>query len=111
MSTSAPRQALTANLLGRMSLWREADARARRLNRGHIDAAADAVRLTQDYRLLAHDLARVRALMPESRVREYLEAAYARAIEVMAESALAPDGRETLRAFLDKRPGVYPQAR
>jgi enoyl-CoA hydratase/carnithine racemase len=40
-----------------------------------------------------------------------LEAAYARAMEVMAESALAPDGRETFRAFLEKRPGVYPPTR
>ena len=36
-----------------------------------------------------------------------LEAAYARAMEVMAQSALAPDGREAFRAFLEKRPGVY----
>jgi enoyl-CoA hydratase/carnithine racemase len=36
-----------------------------------------------------------------------LEAAYARAMEVMAESALTPDGREAFRAFLEKRPGVY----
>jgi hypothetical protein len=40
-----------------------------------------------------------------------LEAAYARAMEVMAESALTPDGRESFRAFLEKRPGVYPRTR
>jgi hypothetical protein len=33
------------------------------------------------------------------------------AMEVMAESALTPDGRETFRAFLEKRPGVYPPTR
>jgi enoyl-CoA hydratase/carnithine racemase len=38
-----------------------------------------------------------------------LESAYARAMAVMAESALTPDGRETFRAFLEKRPPVYPQ--
>jgi enoyl-CoA hydratase/carnithine racemase len=38
-----------------------------------------------------------------------LEAAYARAMAVMAESALTPDGREAFRAFLEKRPAVYPQ--
>jgi hypothetical protein len=32
-------------------------------------------------------------------------------MEVMAESALTPDGRETFRAFLEKRSGVYPPTR
>jgi enoyl-CoA hydratase/carnithine racemase len=36
-----------------------------------------------------------------------LEAAYGRAMEVMAQSALTPDGRETFRSFLEKRPAVY----
>ncbi len=40
-----------------------------------------------------------------------LEAAYARAMEVTAESALTPDGRESFRAFLEKRPGAYPPTR
>ncbi len=40
-----------------------------------------------------------------------LEAAYARAMEVMAESALTRDGRESFRAFLEKRSGVYPPTR
>src|SRR5882724_4156829 len=34
--------------------------------------------------------------------------AYAEAIEVMAHSALTPDGRETMRSFVEKRAGVYP---
>jgi enoyl-CoA hydratase/carnithine racemase len=37
-----------------------------------------------------------------------VEAAYATACEVMATSALSEDGREMMRAFLEKRPGVYP---
>jgi enoyl-CoA hydratase/carnithine racemase len=40
-----------------------------------------------------------------------LEAAYAHAVEVMAESALTPEAREMMRAFLEKRPATYPPAR
>jgi len=36
------------------------------------------------------------------------QAAYAHAIEVMAHSAVTPDGREAMRAFFEKRPAVYP---
>jgi uncharacterized membrane protein SpoIIM required for sporulation len=77
-NADAGRRALAAALLGRAGVWREADARAARLSRGRTDDAADAARLAEDYRLLAHDLARARALMPSSRTREYLESAYAR---------------------------------
>jgi len=76
---SARRRALATSLLQRAGLWQQADARARRLAQGRSDDAAEAAALADDYRLLAHDLARVRALLPESRTREYLEAAYARA--------------------------------
>jgi enoyl-CoA hydratase/carnithine racemase len=37
-----------------------------------------------------------------------LEAAYARACEAMASSAVNSDGREAMRAFLEKREGMYP---
>jgi enoyl-CoA hydratase/carnithine racemase len=40
-----------------------------------------------------------------------VEAAYAEAVEVMAQSAQTPDGREAMRAFVDKRPAVYSPAR
>jgi enoyl-CoA hydratase/carnithine racemase len=40
-----------------------------------------------------------------------VDAAYARAIEAMAASALTDDGREAMRSFLEKRPGVYPPRR
>jgi enoyl-CoA hydratase/carnithine racemase len=40
-----------------------------------------------------------------------LEAAYARACDVMATSAMTPDGREAVMSFLEKRPGVYPPRR
>lgn len=36
-----------------------------------------------------------------------VDAAYARAIEAMASSAFTEDGREAMRSFLEKRPGVY----
>jgi enoyl-CoA hydratase/carnithine racemase len=39
-----------------------------------------------------------------------VEAAYAEAVEVMAQSAITPDGREAMRSFFEKRPAVYPPA-
>jgi uncharacterized membrane protein SpoIIM required for sporulation len=79
MNAGARARALTVNLLTRAQQWREAEARARRFAHEHTDDASDATRMADDYRLLAADLARVRALLPETRTREYLEAAYARA--------------------------------
>lgn len=75
---SAREQALAAALLARTSVWREADERAARFARGRTEDVSDAARVADDYRLLAHDLARARALIPSSRAREYLEGAYAR---------------------------------
>ena len=40
-----------------------------------------------------------------------VEAAYAHACEVMAATSMTPDGREAVRSFLEKRPGVYPANR
>ena len=37
-----------------------------------------------------------------------MDAAYESAVEAMASSALTDDGREAMRSFLEKRPGVYP---
>jgi uncharacterized membrane protein SpoIIM required for sporulation len=79
VNESRRQHALTASLLQRANLWREAEARSRRLSRGTTEDARDATRMAEDYRLLAHDLARARRLLPGSRTREYLEAAYARA--------------------------------
>ncbi|HZC86023.1 MAG TPA: hypothetical protein VE266_03440, partial [Steroidobacteraceae bacterium] len=53
-------QALAAALLARAADWQAADARARRFAHGRSDDAGDAARLADDYRLLAHDLARAR---------------------------------------------------
>jgi uncharacterized membrane protein SpoIIM required for sporulation len=79
MEMPARHKALTAALLSRATLWRQAEERALRLANARTEDAADAARLADDYRLLAHDLARARALLPSSRTREYLESAYARA--------------------------------
>jgi uncharacterized membrane protein SpoIIM required for sporulation len=102
---SARQRALTVSLLQRADLWRQADRRARRLARGRSDDAADATRLADDYRLLAHDLARVRMLMPDSRTREYLEAAYARAHATLHHGAWRL-GSALLRLFRDEIPAV-----
>src|SRR6185369_3842412 len=72
-------QALRGALLERAGLWTAAAERARRLMNGRATDIADATRMVEDYRLLAHDLARARRLMPNSRAREFLEAAYAQA--------------------------------
>ena len=40
-----------------------------------------------------------------------MEAAYAQASEVMAATAITPDGCEAMQAFLEKRAGVYPPRR
>ena len=77
MSADARQSALSHALLKRAPLWHEAEARARRYRRARSDDAADAARVADDYRLLAHDLARARALLPRSRAREYLESVYA----------------------------------
>ncbi len=37
-----------------------------------------------------------------------VDAAYARAIDAMAESAFTADGREAMQSFVEKRPAVYP---
>jgi uncharacterized membrane protein SpoIIM required for sporulation len=77
VSEEARRHALAHALLKRATLWQQAEARARRFSRGRSDDPAEAARVADDYRLLAHDLARARALVPQSRAREYLESVYA----------------------------------
>jgi uncharacterized membrane protein SpoIIM required for sporulation len=72
-------QALRGALLERSELWKAAAERARRLMTSRAKDIADATQMVDDYRLLAHDLARARRLMPNSRAREFLEAAYAQA--------------------------------
>ena len=71
----------------------EAKALARRASRGSPTAKALGKRLF--YETVGLDV----------------DAAYARAVPAMAESALDPDAREWMRAFLEKRPAVYPRRR
>jgi uncharacterized membrane protein SpoIIM required for sporulation len=105
VNSRAQRQALTVNLLTHARLWQEAEARARRLARGRTDDAADATRLADDYRLLAHDLARVRALLPDTRTREYLESAYAHVHATLHHGAWRA-GSALLSLFRDELPAV-----
>ncbi|MGH8277835.1 MAG: stage II sporulation protein M, partial [Steroidobacteraceae bacterium] len=99
------RRALSVSLLQRAPLWQGAEARARRLARGRTEDAADATRMADDYRMLAHDLARVRTLMPDSRTREYLEGAYARAHATLHRGAWYA-GAALLALFRDELPQV-----
>ena len=71
----------------------EAKALARRASRGSATAKALGKRLF--YETVGLDV----------------DAAYARAVPAMAASALDPDAREWMRAFLEKRPAVYPRRR
>lgn len=101
----ARQRALTASLLKRAELWQQAEARSRRLTRARSADIADATRLADDYRLLAHDLARARTLLPDSRTREYLEAAYARVHTTLHRGAWRL-GSELLELFRDEIPAV-----
>jgi enoyl-CoA hydratase/carnithine racemase len=71
----------------------EAKALARRASRGSLDAKALGKRLF--YETVALDV----------------DDAYARAVPAMAASAVDPDAREWMRAFLEKREGSYPPRR
>lgn len=91
MSEHASDLTLQTALLQRSAAWRTAADRARRLaGRQRIEDVSDATAMIEDYRLLAHDLARARLLMPQSRVREFLEAAYAQAHATLYRSATHP---------------------
>ena len=90
MSQNVREQALRSSLLERAALWKAASERARRLMNGRAQSVEDATQAIDDYRLLAHDLARARRLMPESRAREFLEAAYAQAHATLHKPAAHP---------------------
>jgi uncharacterized membrane protein SpoIIM required for sporulation len=90
MSDGIREQALRSTLMERADLWKAAAERARRLMNGRAESVEDATQAIDDYRLLAHDLARARRLMPESRAREFLEAAYAQAHATLHKPAAHP---------------------
>ncbi|MDB6088319.1 MAG: hypothetical protein JWN85_1103 [Gammaproteobacteria bacterium] len=105
MNESTRDQALKAALLQRSELWKAAAERAHRLARGHAADVSDAAQLADDYRLLARDLARVRRLMPDTRARAFLEAAYAQAHATLHRGAWHP-GYALLTLFRDEIPAV-----
>jgi uncharacterized membrane protein SpoIIM required for sporulation len=98
-------QTLRITLLQRSQLWKAAVERTRRLARTHSEDPADAAKMADDYRLLAHDVARARRLIPDTRTREYLEAAYAQAHTALHRAAWHP-GYALLHLFRDEIPDV-----
>jgi uncharacterized membrane protein SpoIIM required for sporulation len=103
MSDALRDQALRAALMERAELWKLAAERAQRLMNGRATDVADATRMVDDYRLLAHDLARARRLMPESRAREYLESAYAQ-VHAALHKPVAHPGYALWSLFRDQIP-------
>jgi enoyl-CoA hydratase/carnithine racemase len=81
---------LVNRVVPRAQLVAETEALARAASRGSL--ASKALGKRTFYRQIELDV----------------EAAYAEAIDMMAHSALTPDGRETMRSFVEKRPAVYP---
>ena len=105
MSATDRDRALETALLRRAEHWKAAAARAQRLSREPATDLADATKMSDDYRLLAHDLARARRLIPNTRTREYLEAAYVRAHGTLYRKAWHP-GHALLTLFRDEIPAV-----
>src|SRR5882757_1335968 len=105
MNESAREHALKITLLRRTELWKNAADRMRRLAGRKTDDAADAISIADDYRMLAHDVAKVRRLLPDSRAREYLETAYAQAHASLHRPAWHP-GHALLSLFRDEIPAV-----
>jgi uncharacterized membrane protein SpoIIM required for sporulation len=97
--------ALKITLLRRAQLWKNAAERMRRLAGRRTNDAADALSMANDYRMLAHDVAKVRRLLPDSRAREYLETAYAQAHAGLHRPAWHP-GHALLSLFRDEIPAV-----
>ncbi len=84
---------LVNRVVPRADLVAESHKLARAASRGSLDSKAIGKRTF--YRQIELDI----------------EAAYAEAIEVMAQTAVTPDGRENMRSFIEKRPAVYPPTR
>jgi uncharacterized membrane protein SpoIIM required for sporulation len=98
-------QALSTALLQRTAQWQAAVARSERLAREPAGDLADAAQMAEDYRLLAHDLARARRLLPDSRMRQYLEAAYAHAHATLYREPFRP-AHALVTLFRDEIPEV-----
>ncbi|HEX7416661.1 MAG TPA: stage II sporulation protein M, partial [Steroidobacteraceae bacterium] len=109
-SVTSRHAALRAALMGRAARWRDADARAGRLARRRATNADDALAALEDYRLLARDLSAARTLVPQSRSREFLESAYARAHSSVSRPA-THWGYALWSLFRDQIPAVVSQLR
>jgi uncharacterized membrane protein SpoIIM required for sporulation/uncharacterized RDD family membrane protein YckC len=79
--------------------------RLQRLSKGKTDDTADAAGLADDYRMLAHDVARARQRIPDSLEREALEATYAQAHSALYRTAWHP-WYAGLHLFRDDIPAV-----
>jgi uncharacterized membrane protein SpoIIM required for sporulation len=103
-------RAMRVALLQRSDSWKAAAQRARRLMSRRAEDVSDATRMVEDYRLLAHDLARARRFMPNSRAREFLEAAYAQAHATLHKTASHP-GYALWSLFRDQIPAAVSSLR
>jgi uncharacterized membrane protein SpoIIM required for sporulation/uncharacterized RDD family membrane protein YckC len=89
---------------------RTAAARARRLATRRTSDISEAAQLAQDYRLLAHEVARARRATPQTPQREYLELAYAQAHAALYKSKWQL-GRELLTWLAVELPAVVSRLR
>lgn len=105
MNESSRDHALKVTLLRRSERWKQAAARVKRLASKKTDDPEDATAMADDYRMLAHDVAKIRRLLPDSRAREYLETAYAQAHATLHQPAWHP-GYALLALFRDEIPAV-----
>jgi len=110
VSKAGREQALTSEFMRRADSWRQAIERIRRLSTKRTDDVEDALRVADDYRLLAHDLARARRLAPASRALEYLESAYAQTHASLRKTASHP-GYALWSLFRDQIPAVVHELR
>ncbi len=105
MTDEVREHALIVSLLRHSPAWQAAEDRARRLARHRTTDVDDATRMVEDYRLLAHDLARARRLIPNSQTREYLESAYAQAHATLYKPVAHP-GYALWSLFRDQIPQI-----
>ncbi len=90
--------------------WTAAVSRAKRLTDARTEDFDDAAQLADDYRLLAHDLAEARRVMPGSLPHEYLEIAYGQAHTAIHKSGWSV-GYTLLRLFATDLPAVVGRLR
>lgn len=98
------------SLLRRTDRWRSAAARAARLSASRTGNDGDAAQLADDYRMLAHDLARARQQIPGSPAHEFLEAAYAQTHATLYKPRWSL-GRGLLALFRDEIPEAVHELR